>query len=311
MERETFRRASVGREPTSALYYEILGTPERLKYPILFIHGGGGTGANFRTTPDGRIGWADLLAERGYCCWVTDWPGAGRSGYRDILTLKYEDVVEGYRRLICDVIAEPVIIVCHSMGGPITWKLVELEPALIAGVAGSAAGYPGNLAPKNSKVVSEAGPIITFTFGDTGVEFVLDRSKPYIYEDAYVLQQAIATSTKFPMHAVERMRAGYGGMSPYMLLQRTGIIPGLPVIESPKGFKGKRIILMAGTEDPAHTREIEERTASLLRSWGADAKVVWLGDRGIIGNGHVITGESNYLEILDVLIEELDWIAGR
>jgi len=305
------KRARVGREPTSGLYYEILGDGERVATPLLFIHGGGNTGSGFRATPDGRMGWADLLAERGYRSWVTDWPGTGRSGYRNILTLQYSDVVDGYLELLREVIKEPVIILPHSMGGPITWKLVEQAPKLVAGVVGIATGYPGNLAPKNTQVISDDGNVIKFRFGDTGVEFILDRSKPYVYEDAYVYEQMIATSKQFPREYIPQLRAGNVGMSPFMLLQRTGVIPGMPVIEKPAGFQHKIIRLIAGTDDPAHTRAIEERTAGLLRSWGADAKVVWLGDRGLVGNGHVLTGEFNYEAVLEIVVEQISEILSR
>jgi hypothetical protein len=63
---------------------------------------------------------------------------------------------------------------------------------------------------------------------------------------------------------------------------------------------------VAGSEDPAHTLEIENRTAALLSSWGADAKVVWLADRGIVGNGHMLALELNHEEILEVLVQELE-----
>jgi pimeloyl-ACP methyl ester carboxylesterase len=298
---------AVGRERHSGLYYEVLG-PSEAELPLLFIHGGGGTGAGFRSTPDGRLGWADLAAEQGYRCFVTDWPGAGRSGYRDILTLGYADVVDGYLRLLRDVIAEPVVIVPHSMGGPITWKLLEQAPDLVRGVIGIAAGYPGNLAPRNTEVLSDDGDVITFRFGDTGVPFTLDRRKPYVYEDAYVNRQSVATSTRFPRAFVSHMRVGYGGMSPRMLLERTGVKEGLPLISDFKSFDGKFIRLIAGTEDPAHTRVIEEKTAALLRSWRADAQVIWLGDLGIVGNGHVLAGEDNHEDILSIVLEQVEQI---
>lgn len=298
-------RARVGREVASGLYYEIVGDAAGYPFPLLFIHGGGVSGDFFRSTPDGRVGWADLLAARGYRSWVTDWPGTGRSGWRDVCKLRYADVVEGYRRLLRDVIREPVVILPHSMGGPTTWKLIELEPRLVAGVIGIAPGYPGNLAPKNSKVLRDDGEVVTFTFGDTGVEFTIDRRKPYVYEDAYVYKQAIGASKRFPLDALASMRAGFSGISPLMILERTGVLPGMPVVEDPAGFGGKRIRLVAGGEDPAHTLAIENRTADLLRSWGADAKVVWLPERGITGNGHMLPLETNSEEILEVVVDEL------
>ena len=87
-----------------------------------------------------------------------------------------------------------------------------------------------------------------------------------------------------------------------MVLQRAGVAPGIPIIEKTDGFQGKRIRLVAGSEDPAHMRAIEQRTADLLSSWGADAKVVWLPDHGIVGNGHFLPFELNHEQILEVIV---------
>jgi len=81
-------------------------------------------------------------------------------------------------------------------------------------------------------------------------------------------------------------------------------------VENPAGFQGKRIRYVTGSEDPAHTREIDGRTVALFRSWGADAELVWLPDRGIEGNGHFLFFETNSTEILDVVIEQLHIVAG-
>src|SRR5262245_31194714 len=114
-----------GNEPESGLYYEVLAGSRKHSTPLVFIHGGGGTGAAVRRTPDDRPGWADILAARGFECWVTDWPGTGRSGGRNPIDLEYSDVVDGYVNLLRDVIRRPAIVLCHSMGGPATWAVVE------------------------------------------------------------------------------------------------------------------------------------------------------------------------------------------
>lgn len=301
--------AQIGHEPHSGLYYEVLGERRAGPQPLLFIHGGGATGACWRATPDGRAGWADLLAERGYECWVTDWPGGGRSGNRNPLDIEYGDVVDGYRRLLREVIAAPAVVIPHSMGGAVTWALIEHEAPLVAGVVAIAAAYPGNLGAQ-STVVNDDGNVVAVRFGDTGVPLVVDRRAMYLYEDAYIYQQGIHTSTRFPMEAVDRMRAGLVGIPPRMLLQRLGVLEGMPRVENPAGFQGKRIRYVTGGEDPAHTREIEERTLALLRSWGADAELVWLPDRGIVGNGHFLMFETNSAEILDIVAEQIQMVAG-
>jgi pimeloyl-ACP methyl ester carboxylesterase len=50
-------------------------------YPIVFVHGGTRSGANWTGTPDGREGWAQYFARRGYAVYVVDQPGRGRSAY--------------------------------------------------------------------------------------------------------------------------------------------------------------------------------------------------------------------------------------
>ena len=299
------QRARVGWEKESGLYYEIFGGRAPGAPPLLLIHGGGATGASWRTTADGCAGWADLLVERGYECWLTDWPGTGRSGNRNGLEIEYGDVVDGYRRLLRHVIAEPAVVVCHSMGGAVTWQLVQHESDLVAGVVSVAGAYPANVVAK-SEVVSDDGDVAEIVFADTGVQMTVDRRVMNLYGDGYIYQQGIATSTRFPRDLVDEVRAGLVGLPPRMLLQRLGVLEGMPVVDEPAGFKDKPIRLIAGGEDPAHTREIEERTLGLLREWGADAKLIWLPDRGIHGNGHFLFAEENSDELLEILVGALE-----
>ena len=299
--------ARIGHEPDSGLYYERLGPPGE-RPPLLFIHGGGATGACWRATPDRRVGWADRLADGGRECWVTDWPGTGRSGNRNGLEIEYVDVVDGYRRLLRAVIGRPVVVICHSMGGAVTWQLVQEDSDLVAGVVAVAAAYPANVVAR-SHVVSDDGNVAVIDFADTGVRMTVDRRVMNLYGDGYVYQQAIATSTRFPEGFVDAMRAGLVGLPPRMLLQRLGVIEGMPVVDRPAGFAAKRVRLLTGGEDPAHSRGIEERTIELLRSFGADAELVWLPDLGINGNGHFLMFERNSDEILDVLSEQIDAVS--
>jgi pimeloyl-ACP methyl ester carboxylesterase len=304
------RRALVGWEKESGLYYEIVGARADGAPPLLFIHGGGATGACWRTTADGRAGWADLLVERGYECWLTDWPGTGRSGNRNGLEIDYRDVVDGYRRLLRDVLGEPVVVVCHSMGGAVTWQLVQHESDLVAGVVSVAGAYPANVVAR-SEVVSDDGDVAEIVFADTGVQMSVDRRVMNLYGDNYIYQQGIATSTRFPRDRVDEVRAALVGLPPKMLLQRLGVLEGMPIVDQPAGFKNKPIRLIAGGEDPAHTHVIEERTVGLLRDWGSSVELVWLPDLGIHGNGHFLFLEENSDELLDVLIEQLDAVGAR
>src|SRR6185312_619124 len=69
-----------GTDMTGQMYTEAL-TPAKVthKYPIVLNHGGGGSGAPYDKTADGRPGWAYDYAARGFRVYVVDQPSRGRS----------------------------------------------------------------------------------------------------------------------------------------------------------------------------------------------------------------------------------------
>lgn len=50
------------------------------KYPLIFIHGYGGSGVCWEMTPDDRDGFATLMLKKKYPTYVMDLPGRGRAG---------------------------------------------------------------------------------------------------------------------------------------------------------------------------------------------------------------------------------------
>lgn len=73
---------SAGTAMRGQMYVEHL-RPEapNVEPPVVLVHGGGGQGLDWLVTPDGRGGWAPLLADRGYDVYVVDRIGHGRSPY--------------------------------------------------------------------------------------------------------------------------------------------------------------------------------------------------------------------------------------
>jgi pimeloyl-ACP methyl ester carboxylesterase len=65
-----------------AMYVEVM-VPKKIrqKYPIVFFHGNGQTGAVWKQTPDGRPGWTYYLINQGYVVYMVDYPARGRSPY--------------------------------------------------------------------------------------------------------------------------------------------------------------------------------------------------------------------------------------
>ena len=69
-------------EMHGAMYVEVM-VPKQIKqkYPIVFFHGNGQTGAVWKQTPDNRPGWAYYLINQGYVVYMVDYPARGRSPY--------------------------------------------------------------------------------------------------------------------------------------------------------------------------------------------------------------------------------------
>ena len=49
-------------------------------YPLVLVHGGGGTGRVWESTPDGREGYQTIFLRRGYSVYIVDFPRRGRAG---------------------------------------------------------------------------------------------------------------------------------------------------------------------------------------------------------------------------------------
>jgi pimeloyl-ACP methyl ester carboxylesterase len=291
--------------PPWKLYWERF-TPvggARRERPLLCIHGSNQTGACYRTRVDGGPGWVDDFTRAGYEVVLVDWPGTGRSGSLPLDVIDFRFLVDGFAALIEEL--GPVDVIGHSMGGFASWKLRERLPELVARVVGVAPGPPRQLIPR-SEVLSDDGTRVRVRFAYT-VEFEVDRSQWFVPGEDYIQRQAIGPSTRFPREHVDTLRASMVNIPPLLLVERLNIAddPGLE-LQRRESFSGARILIVTGTNDPVHPREVDEGTADFLRSLGADVTFLWLGDRGIEGNGHLLMGEENSGEIAALILEWLE-----
>src|SRR5690606_26592245 len=121
------------------IYADVLAPthPPTRKLPLVCIHGAFHTGSAYLTTPDGRTGWAPWFAASGRKVYVVDWPGHGRSPARaDFHRLSSNDIVDSMTTFVKEV--GPCILLAHSAGGPIAWRLAEQLPELVRGIVGVA-----------------------------------------------------------------------------------------------------------------------------------------------------------------------------
>ena len=293
-----------------SIYFEVLPSAvEATSPPILMIHGGTQSGACYRLTPDGREGWADRFARLGFTCYVADWPGVGRSGYVPVEQLDYSFAVEGFKRLV-DVIGVPVIVMTHSMSGPIGWQLLEQAKDSVALVVAIAPGPPGNIQPElgpisgaspDHGIVSEDGVFIHLRV--RGADLRVDLRSMFSDSEDYIVKGAIGASTRFP--ASGEWRPSMMSYPPKMLLERLNWRGRAPRLTPNADLTGAKALIVTGTADTNHRRDDDEAIAHFLRGLGADAQFLYLGDIGIEGNGHMLMSEDNSYEIAELVAERI------
>jgi pimeloyl-ACP methyl ester carboxylesterase len=285
------------------VYFERFGPPLPLVRPtVVMIHGGGHTGSCYQMTADGRPGWAYRFAARGWNAVVPDWPGHGRSGAPDLAHLTGEDVCEGLAALLADI-GGPILLLTHSMGGALGWRVAELAASQVVGIVGIAPGPPGNIQPAAEVTGETAEDILIQTPQRRGR---ISKQASTRSDREFVEDKLVGTSARFPRAHL----AAYGKMltptASRLLYERQNTLGSQVRVQDPGCFAGKPVLIVTGDQDRDHPREIDEPIADWLAGHGALTQFVWLADRGITGNGHMLMMEENSDEIADLVI---DWAA--
>lgn len=305
--RRTRVRASIEDAPrcfysgtdTHPIYVDHVSATRALpgKAPVVMVHGGGHTGSCYLATPDRRPGWAARFAAAGRAVLVPDWPGHGRSPMdADFAKLSTLDVAEALLKLLEDV-GRSVLLV-HSASGPMGWWIAEQRPDLVAAVVGIAPGPPANL----MKTLPDDPAAIYALRDDASAGCPV-----YASEDAPVWLSADfaaafwANAPRFPRHALKSYLGSIVPESARILNERFNIGGRGLKLHDPGSLSGHRILIVTGEHDPRHPRDVDAATAAAL---GAD--FVWLPDRGIHGNGHMMMIEDNSDALAGMILDWLD-----
>jgi len=285
-----------------AVYYETFSPAAATGKPtVVMVHGGAHTGACYQSTADDRRGWAYLFAERGYRVVVPDWPGIGRSGYIPLDKLNGAKVVEGLGALIRSL-GGPVVLLTHSMSGCYGWRLLELHGDIIATVVGVAPGPPGNI-QRQAPVYQETDTMIETE--QSGSRVRVDKTAPVVPSREFIERKLVGASRYFPRDRLADYAASLRPLPPNILLERQNVHGRQVRVSDPDKLAGKRILVITGTDDLDHSREVDGAIVTWLNALGAKADFCFLADRGIVGNGHMLMLEQNSDEIAGII---LDWL---
>jgi pimeloyl-ACP methyl ester carboxylesterase len=281
------------------LYVDHVSSPSDAlgRLPVVMVHGAAHTGVCYLTTPDLRPGWAPRFAAAGRHVFVADWPGHGRSPPRpDFATLGTKDIATSLLALFEEI--GPAVLMVHSASGPMAWWMAEQRPELVRAVVGIAPGPPGNLLKELPD-----DPAAVFALRDDA-----DAGRPvYAVEDRPVWLNAAfaeaywANAPRFPKAAFENYVASIVPESARIFNERFNIGGRALKVSDPENLLTTPILIITGDHDLRHSCEFDAATAALF-----GAEFVWLPDRGIRGNGHMMMIEDNSDEIAALILAWLD-----
>ena len=269
---------------------------------LVMIHGGGHTGSCYLVTPDGRPGWAPYLAKRGYPVTVPDWPGHGRSGGLDLNHLTGEQVCQGLAGMVTSL-KGPVVLLTHSMGGSLGWRLMELCREQVVAVIAIAPGEPGNISPKPVIESEHAGTLVVRTRSRTAT---MRLEGPTLFDRSFVVNKLVGKSRQFPREHLDTYARSLTPTGSRLIYERANVRGSQVRVQEPSCLTGIPIFVVTGSDDLDHTRSIDGALADWLAAQGAVVEFAWLPDHGIDGNGHMLMLERNSDLIADLL---LDWLA--
>lgn len=262
----------------------------------VLVHGAWHSGAHYLETFDRRPGWAYDFAAAGYRVLLPDWPGTGRSPavrQPDHITADY--ICQGLGAVI-DSVTGPVDLLVHSMSGPYGWRLLETHSSKIENLVAVAPGLPAEMAePPESW--EDLGDSIR-TVRPEG-EYTFPKRGWTTGSRSFIADHCIGASTRMPPVDIAAYEASlfplWGGLSAELLKA---------TLTSAKSDAklGGRVLIVIGTHDAGHPRDAGDRLAVWLRQHGAQADYIYLGDRGIHGNGHMLMLEDNSSEIAGVVL---------
>lgn len=305
----------------------------RHPYPIVLIHGGGGSGLDWMGTVDGRRGWSTMLLEEGYRVYIVDRPGHSRSPYHPDL--------HG---------ASPRAQTLESISSMFTpQRAKQPNPAPNAHLHNQWPGSGAIDTPELQQLVASQGG----SFGN-GRGLIKESQVVVWQKDAAELLDKIGPAV-FMTHS-----AG-GPFGFYALEARPKLVKGIVVVEGAGGaaFSGPNrwglislpVEYEPAVKDPSEIKTkmvdptpedaklgirpyvVQEEPAHQLKNWkncpitfvtseasfvlpvpgavaylkqaGVRADEIRLADHGIHGNGHAMMLEKNNRQVLQPI---LDWL---
>ena len=302
MMQKGFVRDSRYLRPDGKIYADVLGpsagVPRRTH---VMLHGGMHSGDCWVKTPDGRPGWAQLLAEHGDCVISMDWPGSGRSGFLPPNELTGTAIASRIARAMRELDGE-LLLWTHSMSGPFGWKIAELLGPRLATLVAIAPGPPGNIQPPAAVTERNDEKTLVELFGRS---WTLPSHKDFRPEDKFVRVKFVNGSSHFPIEAYDSYFASLKSIPSKLLSERLNVDGSQLRIDDYSKLSETRFLVVCAENDPDHSFETDNAIVRDFVDNGLDAAMLYLPQYGIRGGGHMMMCERNSDSILALIDSRL------
>jgi pimeloyl-ACP methyl ester carboxylesterase len=267
---------------------------------VVMIHGMTHTGKAWETTPDGRMGWDEYFARRGHAVYVPDQVGRGRSGFNQAI---FNDVRAG----AAPPDSLPAI---WRFGDEVVWPNFRFGPR-------PSAPYPGLQFP-----VEALGELSKQSIPDLSLTLPTPNPTYKALSDlAGQLKRAVlishSQSGAFPLEAALVNSAGVKGA----VLVEPGVCPATYTDQQIATLATLPIMIVFGDnlDTPTGIPGFSWRTAyegcrafvTRVNAAGGNARMLYLPDRGIRSNSHMVMQDRNNLQIADLILKWIDESVGR
>lgn len=249
---------------------------------IIMIHGGSHTGTTWTMPLDDTQGWAARFAREGQQVYVVDWPGVGRSGFwPETLDDGPGTILTALEGLLEQT--GPAVLIGHSIGGALSFKLVERKPHLVRAVVALA---PASVEIRNASVPpADPGKLLVQTREAVMQRFANSETFPKDKFDEYFRSLVPISS---------RIRNAAVGVTDDFKLDRTRL----------DIWKKLPVLFLVAEEDRTVPTSVGEETAKIM-----GVPMTFLGrDWKMPGHGHLYILEKGN-DAIAARIQE--WIAGN
>ncbi len=293
--------------------------------PWVLVHGGGGQGTDYTTTPDGRPGWSRLLVEHGHTVYVVDRPGHGRSPHHpDVLGAMGPQLSAEFLEPIFTPppegpasnpaahlhtqwpggreLGDPVYDQWLCAGGPMLADLAAmhaLERARLgelldmvgpAVLVTHSAGGPGTFAAADARPDQVAALIAIETMGPPFLK-VPERGLDLAWGLAgSPITYSPPAGSADELDLVTEVREDFGPVPLTLQREPARTLPNLA-----------RFPIAVMTAESSMFLAFDRHLVAFLEQAGCDVELVRFADAGVRGNGHGMMLERNHAEALAVL----------